>query len=240
MWLRHDSDSLEQGVFLANSGRMPRRVHRGFTLMEMMVVIAIVGVMAALSVAALNGLKSRGNFVSSTGDLVEGVRRTRAEAFSRGSPCVFVIDTAGNRWWSIVDFALAFNLTTFDPNNPAPAPDILLASGTLASKVAFGPSGTPGGYGAALPAPFAGVPSTSSSSPAPAFPYCSFCSTGAPAGYGAITFYGTGGAIFSGGPSAIGQQFTIQAPQPNGQGFQVMTVAVVGKTGAVAQFETSR
>jgi prepilin-type N-terminal cleavage/methylation domain-containing protein len=219
---------------------MSRRARSGFTLVEMMVAIVVIGILGALSVAALGGLKSRGNFVSSTGDLVEGVRRTRAEAFSRGSPCVFVIDTAGNRWWSIVDFALSFSLASFNPATPAPAPDILLASGTLATNVSFGPSGSPGGYGAALPQPYVGVPAYSGASPAPAFPYCSFCSTTTPAGYGAITFYGSGGAVFSGGPTAVGHQFTIQAPKPGGAGLQIMTVAVVGRTGAIANFETSK
>ncbi len=220
---------------------MPRRAPRGFSLFELIIAVAIVGILGALSISALGGLKNRGNFVSSTGDLVEGVRRTRAEAFSRGSPCVFVIDTVGNRWWSLVDFALNFNLTTFDPANPAPAPDILLASGTLAKDVIFGPGGGSGGYGAALPQPFAGVPSYPSSSPTPALAYCSFCTTARLGSiYGSISFYGTGGAIFSGGPAAIGHQFTVQAPKPSGTGLQIMTVAVIGRTGSVAQFETSK
>jgi len=219
---------------------MDRSQARGFTLVEMATVVAIVAVLGAMSIAALSGLKNRGRFVSSSGDVLEGVRRTRAEAFGRGAPCIFVVDTAGGRWWSIADLDNSFTLASFNPATPNPGNDILLASGTLATGVTFGPAGPPGGYGAALPQPFAGVPSTASSSPAPNFAYCSFCSTGGPVGFGAITFYGSGGVAFSGGPAAVGHQFTIQSPKPSGSGLQIMTVAVIARTGAVTNFETSQ
>jgi prepilin-type N-terminal cleavage/methylation domain-containing protein len=215
--------------------------HRGFTLIEMVVAMAIVGIMAGLSIAALSGLKKRGNFVSATGDLLEGLRLTRAEAFSRQAPCVFIIDTVGNRWWSIIDIANAFNLTTFAPATPAPAPAVLLASGTLPTGVIFGPSGTPGGYGATyLPAPYGGIPGNTSTSPTP-YGYCTFClSSGTNAGFGSISFYGAGSAVFSANSSAFGNQFTIQSPQPGGSGLQTMTFAVVARTGAPATFESAQ
>jgi prepilin-type N-terminal cleavage/methylation domain-containing protein len=217
------------------------RRHRGFTLIEMVVAMAIVGIMAGLSIAALSGLKKRGNFVSATGDLLEGLRLTRAEAFSRQAPCIFIIDTVGNNWWSIVDVANTFNLSTFAPATPAPSPAILLASGTLPTGVIFGPSTSPGGYGANyLPAPYGGIPGNASTSPT--YPYCTFClSTGGNAGFGSISFYGAGSAVFSANSSSwIGHQFTIQSPQPGGSGLQTMTFAVVARTGASATFESAQ
>jgi prepilin-type N-terminal cleavage/methylation domain-containing protein len=214
---------------------------RGFTLIEMMTALVILAVMASLSIAALNGLKGRGNFVSATGDLIEGLRLTRAEAYGRQAPCVFVVDTVGNRWWSIANLGNNFSLDTFNPSSPTPSPDILLGSGTLPTSVTFGPGGSPGGYGAALPQPYGGVPSFSSSSPAPAFPYCSFCRTGGTnTGFGTITFYGAGSASFSvNAGTPVGHSFTIQAPKAVGAGLQIMTFAVVARTGAPATFETS-
>jgi hypothetical protein len=210
-------------------------------MVEMLTVLALIAIFAGLAVSALGGLKQRGNFVSSSGDLLEGVRQTRSEAFSRGSPCIFVIDATRQQWWSIDDVAGTFSIATFNPATPAPAPAVLINSGTLANNVTFGPSAAPGGYGVALPAPFAGVPSFSGSSPAPAFNHCSFCSTNSGDVTGAITFFGSGGAIFSAGPaSATGQQFSIQAPKPTGSGLQIMTIAVIGRTGAIASFETSK
>lgn len=210
-------------------------------MVEMVTVIALIGILGALSVSALGGLKKRGNFVASTGDLIEGVRRTRAEAFSRGAPCVFIVDTSGGRWWSVTDLDNDFNIATFNPATPAAGADVLLASGTLVSGVTFGPAGSPGGYGTALPQPYAGVPSYAGATPTPTFPYCSFCSTSSPNGYGAITFYGSGGASFSGGNGTpLGHQFTIQGAKPGGTGLQIMTIAVVARTGAVTNFETSK
>jgi prepilin-type N-terminal cleavage/methylation domain-containing protein len=219
---------------------------RGFSLMEMMVALAIIAILFKLSVSTLSGLKSRGNFVSASGDLIEGLRGARAEAFGRGAPTVFIIDTVGGpdgrpRWWSVADLDNNFTLAAFNPATPAPSPDILLGSGILPTGVTFGPAGSPGGYGSALPQPYAGVPSYAGATPAPNFPYCSFCSAGSPAGFGAITFFGSGGAAFSGGTGTpLGHQFTIQAPQPSGTGLQIMTVAVIARTGASATFETSK
>jgi prepilin-type N-terminal cleavage/methylation domain-containing protein len=215
--------------------------HRGFTLIEMVIVMTIVGIMAGLSIAALSGLKKRGNFVSGVGDLLEGLRLTRAEAYSRQAPCVFIVDTVGNRWWSIIDIANTFNLTTFAPATPAPSPAVLLASGTLPSGVIFGPSGTPGGYGADyLPPPYGGIPGDTAISPT--YPYCTFClSAGTNAGFGSIAFYGAGSATFSANSNTwIGHQFTIQSPKPGGSGLQTMTFAVVARTGASATFESAQ
>jgi len=219
---------------------MPRRVHRGFTMIEMVTAFALIAILAGLSLNALGGIKKRGTFVSASGDLVEGVRRARAEAFSRGGPCVFIIDTAGGNWWAVTDMDSDFNIATFNPATPVVGADVLVASGSLPPSVAFGPAGSPGGYGVALPQPYAGVPSFAGSTPTPNFPYCSFCSTTAPTGFGAITFYGSGGAKFSGGPAATGQSFSIKAPNAGGTGLQIMTIAVIGRTGAITNFETTK
>ena len=42
----------------------------GFTLVEMLITVAIAGVLAGMSAMALNRLKSRGNFASATGDFL--------------------------------------------------------------------------------------------------------------------------------------------------------------------------
>lgn len=208
----------------------PKRRPRGFTILEMLTALVIVGLLAGLSIAALGGLKKRGNFVSATGDLVEGLRLTRAEAFGRQSPCVFVIDTVNSRWWSIADVDNNFSLAAFNPATPNPSPDVLLNSGTLPTGVTFGPST---GYGATntLPVPYAGITANVA---------CSYCVTSGGNTYGSITFYGAGSAKFSANNSSIGNQFTIQSAQPSGTGLQTMTFAVVGRTGAAATFENSQ
>jgi hypothetical protein len=112
----------------------------------------------------------------------------------------------------------------------------------LPTGVIFGPSASPGGYGSNyLPAPYAGIPGNASTS-SPGYPYCTFClSAGGNVGFGSISFYGAGSAVFSANNSLwIGHQFTIQSPQPGGSGLQTMTFAVVARTGASATFESAQ
>ena len=200
------------------------RTHRGFTLIEMLMAVAIIGVLAGMSAVALDRMKSRGNFASATGDFIATLRTARAEAFARGNPTVVVVDMANRKWWAVEDVNGNFALASFSATTPAPAPDRLIYSGQLPINVSFGPLD---GFGSALPAPFSGVPtgfvnivladggsggtadiSVDGGSAAPNFKYCSFCDSSSK--MGAITFLPSGGAIFSGGPLSIGQQIALQ------------------------------
>jgi prepilin-type N-terminal cleavage/methylation domain-containing protein len=216
---------------------MPTRRPAGFTLIEMATVLIIIAIIAAIGMGALSNLKRRGNFASGTGDLIVGLRKTRAWAFGRGTTTVFVIDTAGARFWGIQDVNGAFDITTFNPSNPAPGGFNLLVSGTLPNGVNF--TEATNGYGSALPQPYAGVPSFSGSSPAPNFAYCSFCRTTSPnLGFGSIQFDPSGGARFNAGPSAVGQSFSVSGQSQGSTGAQtVMTYAVIGRTGTAESFQ---
>jgi prepilin-type N-terminal cleavage/methylation domain-containing protein len=216
---------------------MTRRDAAGFTLIEMATAMIIIAILAALGLGALSNLKRRGNFAAGTGDLIVGLRKTRAWSFGRGTTTVFVIDTVGNRFWGIEDVNGAFNITTFNPATPAPAGFNLLVSGTLPNGVTF--TGATNGYGAALPAPYSGIPSYSGSSPAPNFAYCSFCRTGTPnIGFGSISFDPSGGARFNAGPVDIGQSFSVIGQSQGSTGAQtVMTYAVIGRTGTAETFQ---
>ncbi len=226
---------------------------RGFTLIEMMTAIGIVGILAGLSAIALTKLKTRGNFASGSGDFVATLRTARAEAFARGDNTVVVIDSNGGRWWAIEDIAGNFDLTAFDPNNPAPSPDRLIYSSTLPTGTSFGPANGPG---QALAAPYSGIPtgylniiladggnggtadiSTDGGTAAPNFKYCSFCRKSD--GYGAITFLSSGGATFNGqGPLSVGHQISMQAGSSLSDGGTLdplsglIDFVVVGATGA--------
>jgi prepilin-type N-terminal cleavage/methylation domain-containing protein len=234
---------------------LPVRRLRGFTLIEMMMVVAIVGVLAGMAAMALSRMKTRGNFASATGDFAATLRAARAEAFGRGNPTVVIVDTQAGAWWAIEDVLGTFTLASFDPANPAPSNpdgglgDRLIYRGTLPSGVSFGPSG---GIGQALPMPFSGIPTgyvnivladggsggtanitADGGSSAPNFAYCSFCDTGT--GKGAITFLPSGGATFSGGPGTVGQQLSIQdlALDGGGGATSIIDYAIVAATGSI-------
>jgi prepilin-type N-terminal cleavage/methylation domain-containing protein len=223
------------------------RSPRGFTVVELLTVLAVVGVLAGMSSMALTRMKTRGSFSSATGDFISTLRTARAEAFARGDDTVVIVDVGAGRWWSVEDIDGNFALDTFDPANPAPPPDRLMSSGEMAPGTSFGPLN---GWGKALAPPLAGIPtgytqlpdggtadiSTDGGSAAPNFKYCSFCDTGTRRG--AITFLPSGGALFSGGPLTIGQQISMQdtaqgtsadAGTPTG----IIDFAIVASTGSI-------
>lgn len=222
---------------------------RGFTMIEMLTVLAIVAVLAGITAAAVSKLKTRGSFSQASGDFIATLRATRAEAFARGDDTVVVVDTKGGNYWAIEDALGTFSLSTFNPAIPAPPNpdggigDRLIYSGTLPGTVSFGP---PSGFGVALPPPYSGIPtgflnladggsvsvSSDGGSALPNYDYCSFCDTAT--GMGSIIFLPSGGAIFNGGPLTIGQQLSMTDVSADGglAPTGIIDFTVIATTGA--------
>ncbi len=203
---------------------------RGFTLLEAVTVLAVVGVVTTIVLGGLELLRKSSLFTGSSGDLITSLRKTRAEAFGRGTYTAFIIDTVGGRWWGI-EAPNGMNLSTFNPSSPG----TVIVSGTLPGGTVFGPTA---GYGVALPVPFAGIPVLPSQSPN--FNYCSFCNTANPnMGFGEILFEPAGSVQFSGGPPSTGQQFTMQGSFQASGGSRVRTIAVAitAFNGVIEKFE---
>ena len=202
----------------------------GFTLVEAVVVLAVIGVVAAIVLGGLEALRKRGSFTGAVGDIITSLRKTRAEAFGRGIYTAFIVDTAGGRWWGI-EAPNGIALSTFNPS----APGTVILTGSLPNGTVFGPTG---GYGVALPDPFAGIPVLSGQSPN--LNYCSFCNTAPPnQGFGEILFEPAGSVQFSGGPPVVGQQLTLQGTvqASNGGGsIQTTAVAITAFNGIIEQF----
>jgi prepilin-type N-terminal cleavage/methylation domain-containing protein len=220
---------------------------RGFTMIEVMTVLGIIGILAGLSAIALTRLKSRGNFASATGDFVATLRTARAEAFARGDNTIVYVDTQGGQWWAIEDADASFDFASFDGG--VPTGDRLIYYGSLPPGTMFGPTG---GIGTALAMPYCGIPTgvttladggtgctivADGGSTNPNLKYCSFCDPGT--GKGAITFFPGGGASFSGGPATVGQQIAIAnvvtGPDGGASGgpFGIIDFAIVSATGAI-------
>ena len=152
---------------------------RGFSLIEAVTVVAIIGIVSGIVIGGIELLRKSGAFTGASGDIITGLRKTRAEAFGRGTYTAFIIDTVGGRWWGI-EAPNGINLSTFNPS----APGKLIISGSLPSGTVFGPTG---GYGAALPAPFSAIPTLPTQSPN--LNFCSFCNTDNPnQGFGEMLF----------------------------------------------------
>jgi type II secretory pathway pseudopilin PulG len=218
------------------------RSNRGVTLIELAVVFALITVLTALSVAALNGLKSRASFSATSNEVVSMVRKTKIEALNRGTYTIFVINqnTTGASplgYWSIqtdqpiaTSAALKTWLNTFAgaPTSTCaglPGCDIL-GSGSLPGGTTATFAGT---YGSALPAPFASLATMSST--------CSFCTTSGPSNWGAVMFSPGGTVIFSNEPTAgPGAHFSLTGSRDINVA-RVKTVAIIKRTGLIEAYE---
>ncbi|MCB1598614.1 MAG: GspH/FimT family pseudopilin [Lysobacterales bacterium] len=96
-----------------------RRDQRGFTLLELIVVLFIVIVLAALAAPSLREMNVRSIVKANTNDLVTALNLARAEAVKRGSD-VAVVAQGGdwNNGWAIQTVGVVETLVTHDAIQP--------------------------------------------------------------------------------------------------------------------------
>lgn len=234
MRIRNRTGSTRGGV----GGGAPR----GFTLLEIAIVLVIITILAGLSIGGLDLMKARAGFASTAGDVVSALRRVQSDAYGNATYSAFVIDTSGGKWWALENVEPQFSLASFDPANPTVRSDGLgvrtvQASGTFSSNVHFA------GYGSTLPVPFASVPTTVAQGAA--FASCSFCSASAvgsnPAGSGVILFEEGAPVQFSHRTQSIGEQFSFSGTvKANGaQSTRSVAVVIVPGTSLIQTFEAN-
>lgn len=94
------------------------RGERGFTLIEMLVVIAIVALIAVLALPEFSGAQAKADMTSTARRLAAGLRSTRSLAMAQGRSETFSLDTAHRLYRSgvgavqTVDKNIALTLVT--------------------------------------------------------------------------------------------------------------------------------
>ena len=75
-----------------------RRDERGFTLLELLVVMAIVGLVVGVVATQFTGIDSTAQATASARDIAAGLRSARSEAIATNRDVVFTIDVENRRY----------------------------------------------------------------------------------------------------------------------------------------------
>lgn len=222
----------------------PARRAAGFTLIEMMITVAVVGIIAALATVSLARVRPRANLAGAAVELHSLLHAARQQALAAGQDVAVLVfpgysPRAGEVGRIIVyqdgdhtlfDETAADNFDDYDPAKIRCGPKSeILSSLDLPAGVVVGPA-TGLGAGEVLPAPLAAIPVNLD---------CTFCDGDKAARRGAVVFDSRGRARFyskAGVPLAVsGGSVSLEAPAlGTGAQGQVKALTVVGSTGAVS------
>lgn len=194
---------------------------RGFTLIELMTTVAVLGVVAAISYASLDRMLSRARARTAYQELVSTLEHTREVALVRGVPTFFRIvppppmSDKGILIDAYVDTRAALDTSDFDPDD-TPFPRLARRELPPTLKL-HSPAVAP-----TLPAPFSTVPADAA---------CTFCEGSGPT---YIVFGSDGSARLGSTPAdhPLGGSIALHDSVKN----EDFTIAILGR-GFIRSFE---
>ncbi len=216
---------------------------RGFTMIEMAIVVAIIAIVAGLAWASLGGLRQRTDLSTEVADVQSLIHGARLQGLADGKDVAvllfpqyvsavgtgrIVVYEDGDVQQPFFSTNSTLSLDTYLPATPGyAAASQVLAVHDLPSGITVGPAAGMGA-GAVLVAPLAGINVQLA---------CSFCSVGGD-GRGAIRFDSRGRAWFYPAdgpalPNLTGASFSLTSATVGG----ARTFVITSATGAVSYFD---
>jgi prepilin-type N-terminal cleavage/methylation domain-containing protein len=218
------------------------RQPRGFTLIEMMIVLAIVGVIAGLAGFSMTRTRPRASLAGTVIELRAALHQARLQALASGAQVVVMVFPGVSGEASSLGRVVIYQDNAFDFFNTTSAVHfgnydaLALKAGPrgevtarldLPRGVTFGPA-TGLGTSATLPAPFATIPVRSD---------CTFCAGTGAARRGAVVFDPRGRASFhdADGPAlaVAGGSISVTSAELQGATPLVRMLAITATTGSL-------
>ena len=117
----------------------PTKLHAGFTLAEILIVIAIVGIMTSISLPRLGKLRDKSEMSGAMSRFTRGVMAARQAAIQRGKRSFF--RHKDNKIWVIVDTTATDSVVVVSPTSLMDLYGVEVTAPTGLASIGYDPRG---------------------------------------------------------------------------------------------------